>query len=71
MDASDPTDPPSQARPDDERTAALGEELDDSRERVERIEERGADGAATPEPRRRFIQEGTEGTEYEDNAIAP
>ena len=71
MEATDPTAPPSQARPDHERTTELGEELDDSRERVEHLEDRGADDTGTPEEHRRFIEEGTEGTEYEDNAIAP
>lgn len=71
MDAADPTDPPSQARPDDERAEVLDEELDDARERVERLEDRGADESGTPDEHRRFIEESTEGTAYEDNAIAP
>ena len=71
MDATDPTDPPSQSRPDAERTAAAGEEHADARERVDHLEDRGTDDTGTPEEPRRFIDEGSEGTEYEDNAIAP
>lgn len=56
----DPTAPPAQARPDDERARALEDDLDDAREEVEHIEDRGAGDTGTPEPHRRLLEQGAD-----------
>ncbi len=61
-DPIDPTDPPSQAEGDGERIEQFEEDVDGAREQVERHDD--ADGPA-------FIDEGSEHTDVEDDAIAP
>lgn len=61
-DPIDPTDPPSQTEGSDERIEQLEHDVEGAREQVERHDR--ADAQA-------FIDEGSEGTEVEDDAIAP
>lgn len=61
-DPIDPTDPPSQSEGDEARIDQLEHEVEWAREQVERHD----DGKGPA-----FVDEGSEGTEVEDDAIAP
>lgn len=61
-DPLDPTDPPSQSQDDDERIEKLEHDVEGARGQVARHD----DGEAPA-----FIDDGDEGTDVEDNAIAP
>ena len=58
----DPTDPPSQSQEEGARVDQLEHDVEGAREQVARHDDDQAPA---------FIEDGDEGTQYEDNAIAP